>query len=126
MSEWFFLLSGEAQVALVAAAVALFGTLLSFIATWRSTYTAQKIEKLQAEVSEKTASIDRLEREIHARIDFERAASEWIAEKTGRTPRSAQRELRKKAVSYHGLPMRLTRRDLELKIPGTTFQSATG
>lgn len=92
------------------------GSLITGCLSWLTGRSAKRIEQLEAEVKRKTERIERLEREIHARIDYEDAAIEWVAEHEGKTGPAIKPKLRDRTEGIRGLRPSMSRSDLALRI----------
>lgn len=109
--------SPEITAALIGLAGAVIGALIISIQNWLSGREAKRIRQLEAEVKRKTDRIEKLEREVHARIDYEDAAIEWVAQHEGKTGPAIKPKLRERARNIRGLKLSMSRGDLALDIP---------
>lgn len=87
-------------------------TLLVAAGGWVFAYLMQRGAKRRASLERK---LTRLEDEVRARIALEKAACEWLSEKTQKTPLAVKLELRKRAQERSGLRPKLAESDLSVR-----------
>ena len=84
-------------------------TLLVAIGGWLVAYLMQREAKGRKRLEDRVV---RLEAEVRARIALEKAACDWLAESTARTPDAIKRDLRSRAQERSGLRPKMSDSDL--------------
>lgn len=94
---------------LLIAAAGYLVTLLVAVGGWVFGYRMQSEARRLARLEKK---VNHLETEVRARIALEKAACDWLAELTSRTPEAVKRDLRNRAQERTGLRPRMSDSDL--------------